>query len=134
MCALTASYPVANAHTRDCEPAPHRTVTQTLLDQLSQEKIPYPRINVKDIFRVFFKAVEKGELIIFDRVIDKTKVNPEYVEYIYMPDDLLPTVRVYSSILESIPLPTMPEIQIQGVSAIMDQQGRIIETIVHCGH
>jgi hypothetical protein len=134
MCMLIASTSASNAHTRNCEPAPHRAVPQTLLDELSTEKIPYPRINVKDIFRVFIQAVENGELIIFDRLLDSTEVSPEYVEYIYMPDDLLPTVRIYSSIIVSIPLPTMPEIEIQGVSAIMDQQGRITETIVHCGN
>lgn len=130
-CYLLFSTSAAHARTSNSQPITDQGTGTNMIEQIATDKIPYPRIDVKRVIKVFIKAVENGELILFELVMDKSKIKPEHVEYIYMLDDPIPTVKVYSTLTESISLPTVPEMQIEGVSAILDQQGRIIATIIH---
>jgi len=94
--------------------------------------LPYPKINVREVFGIFLKAVDLGQMQLFDKTLTREMLHPLKVEYIYTPEDLYPTVNVYSELLKPIPLPAMPDVYIMGVSGIMDVSGNITESIAHC--
>ena len=94
--------------------------------------IPYPQINPKQVVEVFLKAVDRGELIVFEKRINRSMLEPERVEYMYTLDNPLPTVRVFSVLKQPIPFPDMPDVLIEGVTGVLDWTGRIAESMVHC--
>jgi hypothetical protein len=94
--------------------------------------LPYPKISVREVFGIFLKAVDLGQMQLFDKVLTREMLHPQKVEYIYTVEDLYPTVNVYSELLKPISLPAMPDVYIIGVSGIMDVSGNIIESIAHC--
>ena len=133
ICFLVSSTSSAHILTKDCQPLANQGVESRLKEQPGTGRIPYPQIDARRVVRIFLEAVENGELIVFDMSIDKSYIKPERVEYIYTLTDRTPTVQVYSTITKPISLPTMPDVQIMGVSAILNSEGEIIETIAHCG-
>ena len=133
ICFLVSSTSLAHAITKDCQPVPEQSIGSKLKEQVGTDRIPHPHIDVKHVVSVFLESVEKGELILFDIRIDKSIIKPERVEYIYTLTDRMPTVKVYSTLTKPISLPAMPGVPINGVSAVINQEGRIIETVVHCG-
>jgi hypothetical protein len=54
------------------------------------------------------------------------------VEYVYTAELPYPIVKVYSELKNPMPLPSMPDANIVGVSSVMDSYGNIIETTAHC--
>ena len=94
--------------------------------------LPYPKINVREVFGIFLKAVDLGQMQLFDKTLTREMLHPLKVEYIYTLEDQYPTVNVYSELLKPISLPAMPDVYIIGVSGIMDVSGNIIESIAHC--
>lgn len=101
--------------------------------ELSSETVlPYPKINVREVFGIFLHSVDLGQMRLFDKTLTRDMLQPLKVEYIYTPEDLYPTVNVYSELLKPIPLPAVQDVYIIGVSGIMDVSGNIIESIAHC--
>jgi hypothetical protein len=98
----------------------------------SQTVVPYPKINVSEIFSIFFRAVDLGQLRLFDKTLTRDMLRPVKVEYIYTQADPYPTVNVFSELRNPIPLPAMPDAYIMGVSGVMDMNGNIVESIAHC--
>ena len=96
--------------------------------------IPYPQVNSEQVILVFKKAVERGELKLFEMTVAFSALKPQQVEYTYKIGKKEPTVKVYSLLTKPIPLPDMPDILIEGVTVIMDRDGHILEAIVHCHH
>jgi len=133
ICFFVSSTSSAHILTKDCQPPSNQGVESRLMEQPATGRIPYPQIDARRVVRIFLEAVENGELIVFDMSIDKSYIKPERVEYIYTLTDQTPTVQVYSTLTKPISLPTMPDVQIKGVSAILNSEGEIIETIAHCG-
>ena len=86
--------------------------------------LPYPKINVREVFGIFLKAVDLGQMQLFYKTLTR--------EMLYTLEDQYPTVNVYSELLKPISLPAMPDVYIIGVSGIMDVSGNIIESIAHC--
>ena len=107
------------------EPVSSRTET-TKLD------IPYPQVNTGLVVQVFRKAVERGELKIFEVTVAFTALKPQQVEYIYKIGAKEPIMKVYSLLKKPMPLPTMPDILVEGVTVILDADGHILEAIAHC--
>ena len=54
---------------------------------------------------VFFKAMDRGELIVFEQQIDESILIPLRVEYVYELNGSQPTVKIYSEIKKIIPVP-----------------------------
>ena len=133
ICFLASSTSLAYAISKDCQPIPVQNIGLNLKEQVRTERIPHPHIDVRHVVSVFLDSVEKGELIIFEMRIDKSIIKPERVEYIYKLTDRTPTVKVYSTLTKPIPVPALPDVPIKGVSAVINQEGRIIEAVVHCG-
>lgn len=80
---------------------------------------------------IFFNAVDRGELIVFDQKLDKSILIPIRVEYVYELDGSMPTIKIYSEMRRSIPIPDHVGIKLRGISAFLDSVGRIIEVRAH---
>ena len=98
----------------------------------SKPEVPYPDVNVIEVFNVFLRAVDDGQLKLFDKTLSRDMVVPLRVEYVYTAELPYPVVKVYSELKKPMPLPTMPDANIIGVSGVMDFSGNIIETTAHC--
>ena len=97
-----------------------------------QSGMPYPSVNVIEVFNIFLDAVDRGQLILFEQSLSRDKVMPIRVEYVYTAEVPYPIVKVYSELKNPMPLPSMPDAKIVGVSSVMDSYGNIIETTAHC--
>lgn len=84
-----------------------------------------------DVIDMYFKAVSRGELIVFNQKLDKSMLKPIQVEYVYKLDSVIPIVKVYSELKQPMSVPAVESFRVYGVSAILDTDGRIIETKVH---
>ncbi|WP_455206488.1 hypothetical protein [Kaarinaea lacus] len=105
------------------------TATQT---ESAPGEIPYPQINTDEVIGIFKAAVNRGELILFENQVAYSNLKPQHVEYIYKIGETKPTIKVYSLLNKSMPLPAMPDIHVEGVTVILDAKGHIIEAVVHC--
>ena len=97
-----------------------------------QGLVPYPKIDVDQIFGIFLQAVDIGQMQLFDRTLTRNMLQPVQVEYTYTQEVPYPIVKVFSILHKPIPLPTMPDVYVIGVSGVMDINGNIIESIAHC--
>ena len=129
---LLLAFPAYSKVNNDALMGPNKSHS-VLKEDLGLNQVPYPKIDTEKIFKLFLKAVEKGQLIVFDKIIDKESIKPLSVEYVYKADVSSPTVKVYSLLNKTMHHPTVPSYQIKGITAIIDQHGEIIETIVHVG-
>ena len=94
--------------------------------------VPYPSVNVIEVFNIFLLAVDRGQLQLFEASLSRDMVMPVRVEYVYTAELPYPMVKVYSELKKPMPIPSMPEASIIGVSGVMDLSGNIIETTAHC--
>ena len=85
----------------------------------------------KEIIDVFLKAVDRGELIVFEQTIDKSILIPLRVEYVYELNGSQPTVKIYSELKRLTPVPLHDGIKLRGISAILNDDGHIIEIRAH---
>ncbi len=99
---------------------------------ISYPHIPYPRINPRQVVDVFLKAVDGGELTVFEKRISRSMLEPQRVEYIYTLDNHMPTVRVFSTLRKPMPFPDIPEMLAEGITGVLDWNGHISEIAVHC--
>ena len=83
------------------------------------------------VVELYLKAVSRGELIVFERKLDRSMLIPVRVEYVYELNSAMPTVKVYSELKEPMSVPVLENSRIRGVSAIVDADGHIIETGAH---
>lgn len=83
------------------------------------------------VIDMFFKAVDRGELIVFDKKIDKSMLIPIQVEYVYELNSAVPKIKVYSDFKKPFPVQGQRNCKIRGVSATLDEEGLIIETETH---
>ena len=84
-----------------------------------------------EVIEIYFKAVNRGELIVFDRKLEKSMLIPVRVEYVYELSSVIPLVKVYSKLKEPLSVPGQESCKLLGVSAILNDEGSIIETEAH---
>jgi len=84
----------------------------------------------RDIVDDFTRAVDRGELLIYRRPLERSAIIPVRVEYVYDLRTLLPTIKVYSRLRQPIPVPDDPDYEIREVSALLSD-GAITETEIH---
>ncbi|WP_455220256.1 hypothetical protein [Kaarinaea lacus] len=94
----------------------------------------YPAVDTQKIIKVFKAAVNRGELELFEQTITFSALKPQQVEYTYKVGEEKPTIKVYSLLNETIPLPAMPAMRVEAVTVTLDHKGRIIEAVVHVRH
>jgi len=83
-----------------------------------------------DLVRNYLKAVDRGELKVFGRVLDRSMITPVRVEYIFELSNRARKVKVYSNLKEPMPVPGQQDCRVLGVSSILDD-GNIVETESH---
>jgi hypothetical protein len=85
----------------------------------------------REVVKIFLLAVDRGELVVFDQKIDRSKITPLRVEYTYELDSPVPVVSVYSALKAPMPVPNHRDCEVHGVSAVLSTDGHIIETKAH---
>jgi hypothetical protein len=104
------------------------------LPEPSELECLYPAVNIQKIISVFKAAVNRGELELFAQTISFSALKPRQVKYTYDVGEEKPVIKVYSLLNETIPLPAMPDMRVDAVTATLDDKGRIIEAVVHVRH
>ena len=84
-----------------------------------------------EIVEIYFQAVDRGELVVFERKLNKSMLVPVSVEYVYELESAIPRVKVYSELKQPVPVPGQESCKLRGISAVLDADGRIIETEAH---
>lgn len=84
-----------------------------------------------EVVDIFLKAVSRGELIVFDRKLDKSMITPVRVEHVYDINSAISSVIVYSELMQPMPVPIQENCSVRGVSATLDAGGHIIEVKAH---
>ena len=126
---------VVQAHLNpECTSRVHFKGSTSSLPNNTNTKIPYPQINTELVVQIFKKAVERGELKLFEVPVSFAELKPQQVEFTYTIGKEQPIVKVYSLLIKSMPLPAMPDIHIEGVTVILDEDGHILEAIAHSHH
>jgi hypothetical protein len=78
----------------------------------------------------FLQAVDRGELTVFGRTIDRPMLVPIRVEYVYELADRAMRIKIYSNLNTPLPVPGQDDCRILGVSAVMEN-GSITEIESH---
>jgi hypothetical protein len=123
----------AHAIHHECLPAPDLLKSLAEPQTHSRPGIPHPRIDIRQIIDLYLGAVDGGQLLVFNMTFDRSMIEPQTVEYIYGLETTLPIVRVFSILTTTIPLPIKPDMHIYAITSVIDQDGDILQTIVHCG-
>jgi len=84
-----------------------------------------------DAVAVYLAAVDRGELRVFGRRLDRTMIEPELVEFVFDLVRKSAYVRIYSRVKVLLPVPEQTDFQIRGVSSIIGDEGNIIDTEAH---
>ena len=85
------------------------------------------------IIEIFYEAVNRGELIVFEQKLDGSMITPIRIEYVYELNGDEPTVKIYSEFKKFISISLHEEIKVKlgGISTILDSSGYIIEIRAH---
>ena len=90
-----------------------------------------PRLEDPDrLVQGFLEAVERGELKVFGRVLDRAMIVPARVEYVYELSTRTTRVKVHADLTQPLPVPDHPDCQVRSVSAVLED-GAIVETESH---
>jgi hypothetical protein len=84
----------------------------------------------ESVVRSYLAAVDRGELLSFERKLKRADIDPARVQYNYLIASGATETRVYSALKEPMPVPGQPEYQVIGVCSAMEG-GRIVETESH---
>ncbi len=82
------------------------------------------------VVRSYLLAVDRGELLSFERKLSRDEINPIRVQYNYRIMDGSTEVRVYSALKAPMSVPGQSGYQVIGVCSAMED-GRIVETESH---
>jgi hypothetical protein len=91
-----------------------------------------PDLQVPDeAVATYLRAMDRGELVLFGLILDRSMLSPVQVEYVYTFDGEAPRVKVFSRLTRTLPAPGDSGCTIRGVSAILDADGHIVEIEAH---
>ena len=76
-------------------------------------------------------AVDRGELKVFGRTLDRSMIEPVSVEYLFELETGVSRIRIFSKIQTPISLPGIEGCKLYGISAVIGIDGRILETEAH---
>jgi len=90
-----------------------------------------PRFDDPDnLVHDYLKAVDRGELMVFGRRLDRAMIIPARVEYVYELSSRTTRIRIHSKLKEPMPVPNQPDCQVRSVT-VEFEGGNIIETESH---
>ena len=84
-----------------------------------------------EVIDIFLKAVSRGELIVFEKRLDKSMITPVRVEYAYELNRAISSIIVYSELKQPMAVPNQKDCSVRAVSATLDTEGQIIEVKAH---
>lgn len=87
-------------------------------------------VDAKSVLNSYLAAVDRGELLSFDRRLSRADINPVRVQYNYLIASGATKTQVYSTLKEPMPVPGQPDYRVIGVCSAMEN-GRIVETESH---
>lgn len=85
----------------------------------------------RDVVKNFLLAVDQGGLVIFGHTLSRSMITPLRVEYTYELDSVVPVISVYSELKTPMAVPNDKDCEVRGVSAVLDNDGRIVEAKAH---
>jgi len=88
----------------------------------------------QEVVELYLKAVDRGELIVFGRTLNKSMLVPVSVEYVYELNNAIPKIKVYSKLKQSMPVPGQQGCKLRAFSATLDADGHIIQAEAHIWH
>ena len=109
------------------------TVPQSGSSEHRDRVIQLPGFRLDNVIDYFYKAVDRRELQVFGIVVDKTMITPVRVEFIFQIGDVDPRIEIYSELRQPIPIPKVEQLCIHGITAVMDLNGNIVDSVAHCG-
>ena len=83
------------------------------------------------VLGMFLEAVDRGELVIFGKTLDRSMIVPVRVEYAYDIDSVIPRIKVYSDLKKPIAVPKRRDCAVHAVSAVIGADGHITDTAAH---
>lgn len=87
-----------------------------------------------NIINIFYDAVDRNELTVFDQIVMREMIIPIHVEYIYELSSPIPNIRVYSKFKTPIIIPAQPNCKATAISATISTDGQIMSTTAHITH
>lgn len=84
----------------------------------------------ESLVKGYLEAVDRGELISFDRKLGRSEIVPVRVEYIYQIGSGATEIKVYSELKEPMIVPGQPGAKVLGVRSVLEG-GKIVETESH---
>jgi hypothetical protein len=95
----------------------------------SEGKTPrHPVIDSGRLIDVYYKAVDRGELRVFDMVIPRKHIKPVEITYSYDLRGYQNTVLVIAKTTKRIICPTSKHFYIDSITARLNDKGKIIES------
>lgn len=88
----------------------------------------------QEVVELYLRAVDRGELIVFGRTLNKSMLVPVSVEYVYELNNAIPKIKVYSKLKQSMPVPGQQGCKLRAASATLDADGHVIQTEAHIWH
>jgi hypothetical protein len=101
------------------------------LQASTPDPVPAAAFKPREVLAAFMEAVDRGELRVFGKVVERSMITPRRVEFIYDLYDLAPSIKVYSRFAQPIPVPGQDNCEARAVGALMSADGHIIDTEVH---
>jgi len=80
---------------------------------------------------IFLEAVDRGELVVMGRKLDRSMITPARVEYVYELDGRAPVIRIYAHLNQPLSVPEMADCSVKGISSTLGSDGHIAETEAH---
>lgn len=99
--------------------------------ELIIKSVPQPQNKFEEVVEIFLIAVDRGELVVFDKTITRSMLDPIQVKYVYTSDVEDPTISVYSFLLQPLKIPGVDDCTAGGIEAILDIDGSIIDSSIH---
>lgn len=94
-----------------------------------QETPRHPVIDTARLIEVFYEAVERGELMVFELKIDRSMIEPTEITYSYDLKGFQNTVLVIGNITKPVVCRYSKNFYIKSVTARLNDQGNIVEVM-----
>lgn len=85
---------------------------------------------METIVQHYLESVDRGELVTFNRKLDRSEIIPVRVEYSYQIASGSVEIKVYSDLKEPLAVPNQPDVEIRSVCSIVED-GKIVGTESH---
>ncbi len=91
-------------------------------------------VQVQDILDLFNAAVERGEVIVFDEALRADFITPRRVEVAFDLEHNRRQFKVYSELKRKLKVPGVQDCYYRHITSLLDDRGKIIETIAHISY